>query len=83
MRFFLSIPMKFNTFSNSFIRKNERITFDGAKFKMKVDLKEITERYRGEVYQGICSCVEWRSITGASVGIQCTGGFADMSGGKS
>ena len=38
--------------------------------------------YSGEAYQGICRCVEQRSITRASVGIQCTGGFADMSGRK-
>ena len=51
---------------------------------MKVDLKKkIIERYLGDVYQQICRCVEWRSITRASVGIQCTGGFADISVGKS
>ena len=62
--------------------KNERIMHNGAKFKMKVGLKEITERYPREVYWGICKCVEQRSVTSVSVGIQCTGGFADMSGGK-
>ena len=57
--------------------------FNGAKFRIKVDLKEkLTVRYSGEVYQGICSCIEWRIITGALVGIRCTGGFADMSGRK-
>ena len=62
---------------------HERIIFNGAKFKIKVDLKEkITERYPGKVYQGICRCVEQRSITTALVGIQCTGGFADMRGKK-
>ena len=30
-----------------------------------------------------CRCDEWRSITKPSVGIQCTGGFANMSEGKS
>ena len=60
---------KFNILSNSFICKNERNEFNGAKFKIKVDLKEkITQRYLGEVYQGICRCVEWRNIR-ASVGI--------------
>ena len=50
---------------------------------MKVDLKEkITERYLVEVYQGFYRYIEWRSITRASAGIQCTGGFAYMSGGK-
>ena len=58
--------MMFNIFSNSFICKNERIIFNFAKFKIEVDLKEkITEGYPGEVYQGICRCVYWRSITGA------------------
>ena len=56
---------------------------NGAKFKIKVDLKEkITERYPGEVFQAIFRCVERMSITTASVGIQCGGGIADMSGGK-
>ena len=32
---------------------------------------------------GSADAMEWRSITGASVGVQCTGGFAGMSGGKS
>ena len=50
---------------------------------MKVEYKEkITERYPGEVYQGISRCVEWRNITRVSVGIQYTGGLADMSGRK-
>ena len=49
---------------------------------MKVDLKgKVTETYPAKVYQGICRCVEWRGITRASVGIHCTGGFADMSEG--
>ena len=57
--------------------------YNDAKFKIKVDLKEkITETYPGEFYQGICRCVEWRNITRASVGIQCTEGLADMSGGN-
>ena len=34
-------------------------------------------------FLGIFKCDESRSITEASVGIQCTGGFANMSGGKS
>ena len=46
MRFWLSTAMEVQHFSNSFINKNERITFNGANFKMKVDLKEkITKRY--------------------------------------
>ena len=46
-------------------------------------LKEkISERYPGEVNQGISRCIEHRSITWASVGIQCTGDFADKSGRK-
>ena len=58
----------FENFSNSFICKNERITLDGVKFKVKMDFKKmITERYPGEVYHGICRCVEWRSITKATV----------------
>ena len=82
MRYFSVWGWKFNIFSNSFICKNERILFNGAKFKIKVDLKEkLTVRCYGEVCQGICKC-EWRSITRALVGIQCTGGFADMSGRK-
>ena len=52
-------------------------------FKTKVYLKEkITERYPGEVYQGISRCVERRSITRALVGTQCTGGLAHTSGRK-
>ena len=54
----------FYIFSSLFICKNERILSHGVKFKAKVDLKEkITERYPGEVYQGISRCVERRSIT--------------------
>ena len=35
-----------------YICKNERIKFNGAKFKMKIDSKEdSTERYPGGVYQ--------------------------------
>ena len=35
--------------------------YNSAKFKIKVDLKKkITERYPGEVYQGICRSVEQR-----------------------
>ena len=66
----------------SFICKNERVLYNGAKFKMKKALKQITERYPGEVYEGICRSIVQKSITSASVGIQCTGGFADMSGRK-
>ena len=63
--------------------KNERITFNGENSKMKVDYKEnITDRYPGEVYRGICRCVMWRSITGTSVGIQYSGRYAHISGGK-
>ena len=51
---------------------------------MKMDFKEKTiERYPEEVHQGICRCVNWTSITRASVGIQYASGFADISGGKS
>ena len=59
-------------FSNSFIYNNERTSFNGAKFKIKMDSKKkITNRYPGEIYKVICRCVERSSITGASVGIQC------------
>ena len=48
---------------------------------MNVEFKEkITERYPGDVYQRICRCAEWWTTTRDSVGIRCTGGFADMSG---
>ena len=74
IRYFLSICSTFSAI---------RSIFNGAKFKIKVDLKgKLTVRYSGEVYQGICRCVEWRSITRALVGTWCTGGFADMSGRK-
>ena len=65
MRFFLSIVMEVQHFP-AILSLNERIMFNSAKFKIKVDLKEkITKVYLREVYQGICKCVELRSITGA------------------
>ena len=39
--------------------------------------------FQREVYQRIYRCDVWRSVTKALVDIQCTGGFANMSGGKS
>ena len=75
--------MEFKHFQQPFICKNERIISNGAKFKIEVDLKEsITERYPGEVYQGICRCVQQKNITRALVSTQCTCGFVDMSGRK-
>ena len=77
MRHFLSMGMEVQHFQQLFP------IFNGAKFKIKVDLKEkLTVRYSGEVYQGIYRCVEWRSITRTLEGIRCTTGFADMSGRK-
>ena len=72
MRFFLSMVMEVQHFQQFFHFQNERIIFNGAKFKIKVDLKEkITERYPGEVDQGICRCGEreeyYWSLSGYSV----------------
>ena len=38
------VQSKFEHFSNSFICKNERITFNGAKFKMKLP-KDIQKKF--------------------------------------
>ena len=71
-----------NSAIRSFVRMKELRLWPEIQIENRFQREDYREKSMRSLL-GCCGCGEWRSITKASVGMQCTGSFANMSGGKS